>query len=180
MLESTMIQQITIPQNVYKICRDAFKNTLIEKIVIPDTVETIGENAFSFSTLKEIYLPKQLKELKKRTFYRTNIKELIIPRNCESIGYDVFDGNDNFKTIIFEGDLPKIDSEAFGYNTMIKNFVFKDPKAHLTGFAKAISNITHRVTICAPKDSTAYKYALRNSGKCNVEVLEIDTFDEEI
>lgn len=85
--------KITIPTNVKKIGKEAFKGTNIKYLTIPDSVTELGDAAFAnMYYLKSITLSKSLTELPHETF-----------RNCASLqNLDIPDGVTEIKSKAFQ------------------------------------------------------------------------------
>ncbi len=79
-------------------------------IVLPESLTTIGVDAFKYASCPQTYtIPKGIKKIGKGGFYHLQY----------------------VKVLIFEGDMPQMDEDAFGYNSVIayynpKNKGFSD------------------------------------------------------
>ncbi len=109
------LEKVTLPSTLKIIGDYAFERCMsIEEIDIPDGVEKIGRNAFDAAyNLKRIKLPKELSKINVSTFYECSLKSITIPENVCEIDYTAFCENEDLKEIIFLGEYPLINSEAF-------------------------------------------------------------------
>lgn len=135
-------KSITIPQyfndgEVVAILDSVFYNTDITDVYIPDSVKTIGGNAFAYCTkLKTVRLSKNLTSIPIGCFNNcTSLKTITLPAACTQIGYGAFAACTNLYQVNATKAVSSIASSAFAdYNKK-------------------------RLTIVAPKDSYAAKFA---------------------
>ena len=109
---------VTIPDGVYIIDENAFKNNLsIKKVDVSKTCIQIGERAFyNCSNLSEINLPQNIEEIKSETFYNCiNLISIDIPDLCYTIGTKAFRSCTSLKYVNknYYKLLRKIEDEAF-------------------------------------------------------------------
>lgn len=85
------IKRLVIPEGVFKISDEAYKNCKdLEEVIIPDSVSEIGNNAFAgCSSLKKIVLPKYLRILRAGAFTNCkNLEEVVFPENMPLMCFD--------------------------------------------------------------------------------------------
>ncbi|MCM1286067.1 MAG: leucine-rich repeat domain-containing protein [Acetobacter sp.] len=152
----TKLKSVTIPSTVTKINDYAFYEAGITSIKIPNSVTSIGERAFAYcralksvtipdsvtsigeacfinnSSLSSVKLSEKLTAIKNDCFAETNLTSIVIPAGVKSIEEYAITGP-FLKSVTIKGANTYIADSAFGYNT---------------------------VTITAPKNSTAEKFAL--------------------
>lgn len=121
-----------IGDNVFAECED------LEDVVMPDTVEKIGKYAFDCCVnLKSVTFPENLKQIYTGAFFGCRkLKSIELPKALESIGESAFSHCSNLVTleipesvecigayalsadrlhrVLFLGDAPQIDENAFG------------------------------------------------------------------
>ena len=115
-IECKSLEEVTLPDGLKEIGDYAFRLCeSLKKIVIPEGTGSIGVSAFSACTkLESITLPAGLREIEDFTFVRCrSLKKIYIPKTVTSIGLNAFLGCSSLKEIFFEGDRPRILSEAF-------------------------------------------------------------------
>lgn len=86
---------IILPQNLVKIGQRCFEGAHIQQITIPDTVAEIGRDAFAYcGHLTSIVLPPLLQKISDNTFTQCNsLTEITIPASVTEIGADAFSGS---------------------------------------------------------------------------------------
>lgn len=133
---------VTIPQyfnggEVVAILDSAFYNQDITDVYIPDSVENIGGNAFgNCKKLKKVRLSEKLSSIPIGCFADCiSLQTINIADSCTQIGYDAFAGCTNLYQISIKKSVKSITSSTF------------------TDCNK------ERLTIVAPKDSYAAKFA---------------------
>ena len=115
-LDCEKLGELTIPGNVTKIGRGAFKRSGLKTIVFPDGVEIIDKEAFkSCKNLTTVKLPNNPKYncIGKEVFLECEkLSELTIPSNITKIDENSFSGS-GLKTIVFPDSVETIGKGAF-------------------------------------------------------------------
>lgn len=88
----TSLTQVTIPDTVTVIAKNAFSYCGLTDIVIPDSVTTIGFGAFgACDRLTEVTIPESVTTLESRAFaYCTNLKKVYVKANVTALEERVF------------------------------------------------------------------------------------------
>ncbi|KAK8852897.1 hypothetical protein M9Y10_017889 [Tritrichomonas musculus] len=114
------IQSFTIPSNVKIIASNAFEYSNIDQIFIPPQVTKICKNAFAHCTqLRKIEIPpdSELRKIGKMAFSMTQIESIFIPCHVTKIGGEAFYGCDNLEHI----EIPP-DSELESFEPLLFTF----------------------------------------------------------
>ena len=150
--DCALIKSVTIPESVYYIGGDAFKNcTLLEKVEFAgEGIKWIDERAFENTALTEIDIPRTLKVIGYGCFKMTEITNIVFGKNDDNyfepcwgafddskirtvtfksdgvwIDQAVFDGS-SVETILFEGSVEKFHGNALpSKNNPVQEIVFK-------------------------------------------------------
>ena len=132
------LKNVVLGKGCISILENAFGNTAIENITIPESVKHIGPNAFrNCSALCSVSLPKDLECIEMFAFAEcVNLKSITIPGNVTEIKPHTFWNCNNLEFVRLSGEVSYIHDTAF------KN--------------------CNKLTIKAPKDSYAEKYAKEN------------------
>ena len=110
------LREITIPNNVTEISKNAFSNcTDLETVILPSSLTYIGDYAFyGCEAIKEINFPNSLISIGEGAFYQcTGLKELIFPESLHFIGNYAFLECTGLKSIDFPSNLYSIGGAAF-------------------------------------------------------------------
>lgn len=96
---------ISIPDNVAVIGKEAFRASALTNAVIPSSVAEIGEYAFyDCERLKNVTISENVKEIKNYAFLScAELTSVIIPSSIINIGADVFNDNYKLKKITYTG-----------------------------------------------------------------------------
>ncbi|MGV2452827.1 leucine-rich repeat domain-containing protein [Chryseobacterium cucumeris] len=92
-LFNTGISEISIPDSVTTIGKDAFGNNLIKSVHLPAQVKTIYDYAFSNNQITTLSLSEGLIEIKNSAFSYNKISSLSIPSTVAMIGSKAFSNN---------------------------------------------------------------------------------------
>jgi hypothetical protein len=101
-LSNTGISEVSVPNSVTKIGKEAFSNNLIKSISLPAQVKTISESAFSNNQITTLSLSEGLKEIKSSAFSYNKISSLYIPSTVVMIGSKAFSNNPNLQYVRLE------------------------------------------------------------------------------
>jgi len=126
------IKNITLPNTLTEIKKDALWNTNISSINIPNSVIKIGEGAFSWcERLESISLPNSIKEIPleafkkcehlntisipssvvsigEKAFYNSGLKVLHIPNSVTNIGIGAFEGCNHLEKLTIPNSVKEI------------------------------------------------------------------------
>ena len=115
------IKEIVIPsvfesKPVKAIAEGGFKNcNVFTEITIPDSITEIGKEAFYQCSLSSITIPDGVTTIGDSTFCYSNfLSSITIPDSVTSIGYRAFDGCSHLKSIDLPDGITKIESFTFG------------------------------------------------------------------
>mgnify|MGYP003302464600 CR=1 FL=1 len=150
--DCALIKSVTIPETVYYIGCDVFKNcTSLEKVeFIGEGIGWIDESAFENTALTEIDIPRTLKGIGYGCFKMTEITDIVFGKNDDNyfepfwgafegskiktvtfksdgilIDHFAFNGS-NIETIIFEGSVEKFHKNALSSkNNPVQEIIFK-------------------------------------------------------
>lgn len=100
--EETVIEEITLPENLVTIAPNAFINTTsLQSVVIPGSVYRIGKNAFKNSGIASLEISKGVVKVAYGAFEScTNLTEVSFPSTVIEIGGDAFKGSGVTKAYI--------------------------------------------------------------------------------
>lgn len=82
--------EITVPEGVTVIGKNAFKDVRVKKLTLPKTVKRLEARAVSTNALTSIKLNKGLEEMGEECLHFTNLKTLTIPDTVTTIGDRAF------------------------------------------------------------------------------------------
>ena len=95
----------------------------LEEFIMPNTVTSLGQRTdysdrrsrtfYECSNLKKLWLSDALTIIPAYLAYKADIRQLHLPANCESIGCNAFDLNQNLKRVKFPETLQSIEAYAF-------------------------------------------------------------------
>jgi hypothetical protein len=95
-----VIYSLTIEEGVSTVGNYAFAYLEnLKKIALPQSMFSIGENAFRNCNFNIIDLPDGLRSIGKEAFSRCNLQSIHISENVTQIGEGAFSGNNKLKTI---------------------------------------------------------------------------------
>ena len=145
-----IIPKIIDDYNVTIIGTSAFSDQSLISVSIPNTVVTIGERAFSDNRFTSLSIPESVITIKQSAFHNsydgeTRLKSLTLGSNVVSIGESAFSNGDltelsipasvieiqayafqfqKLVSVLFLGDRPQINHQAFDSNYYIKAFTY--------------------------------------------------------
>ena len=96
------LRNVTIPNSVTEIGKQAFCNSRLESVEIPNSVTSIGEAAFqSCSSLTSIKIPNSVTSIGKTAFQNcSSLTSVIIPNSVTEIEAQAFNGCKALKTVV--------------------------------------------------------------------------------
>ena len=108
MFFSSFLQQITIPNSVMSIGRQAFGS--LQQITIPNSVTSIGDGAFiACSSLQQITIPNSVMYIAESAFEKcSSLQQIAIPNSVTSIGDSAFRGCETLQQIIIPNSVTSI------------------------------------------------------------------------
>lgn len=126
--DCALIKSVTIPETVYYIGCNAFKNcSLLEKVEFTgEGIGWIDERAFENTALTEIDIPRTLKGIGYGCFKMTEITEIVFGKNDDNYfepSWGAFDDS-KIKTVTFKSDAVQIDTAVFS-GSSIETIVFE-------------------------------------------------------
>lgn len=146
---------------IKKICQSTFSDTAIKSIKIPKTVTTIEDSAFAFTPLKSVTIPSNVKSLGKFAFYGCNkLESATVPASIKTIDSYTFDGCYSLTSLTVKGKDTAIKDFAIPYD-YVEEDVY-DESGNVIDW-NIILEYSDILTIKAPKDSKAYKFAKKNN-----------------
>ncbi len=115
------LNKITLPNSLKKIGAYSFYGSLsLQNIEIPDGVTYLGDFAFGRCRfLKNIKLSNNLEIISNGCFFMSQIKEITIPASVEVIKDEAFKSSFELNEVIFKGELPDIEGDAFDSCTFL-------------------------------------------------------------
>ena len=126
--DCALIKSVTIPETVYYIGGDAFKNcTLLEKVEFAgEGIRWIDERAFENTALTEIDIPRTLKGIGYGCFKMTGITDIVFGKNDDNYfepSWGAFDDS-KIRTVTFKSDGIWIDMAVFK-GSSIETIIFE-------------------------------------------------------
>lgn len=125
------ISEIVIPGKVKEIRQHAFAYNSLSELILPDSVEIIGQYAFRDNQLETLDLPNSLIVVQEGTFSTNKLRDVILPDTIEEIEYSAF-ANNELTSLIIPDSVKKIDEYAFGLN-QISTVYFGDGLSSMGG-----------------------------------------------
>lgn len=139
-----------IPASVKNIGCAAFSgNKILKNIIIPNGVTEIGSYAFSSTKMKTIILPDTVKSIGRYAFSAAAIEEISIPDKVKKIDSYVFDECEKLKFVEMSKNVKSISDDVFG---------------------EMSSKYKKKITVIAPKNSYAIKFAKKNDMKYSTKI----------
>lgn len=182
-----IIPKIIDDYNVTIIGTSAFSDQSLISVSIPNTVVTIGESAFSYNRFTSLLIPESVITIKKSAFYNsydgeTRLESLTLGSNVVSIGESAFSNGDltelsipasvieiqayafqsqKLVSVLFLGDRPEINRQAFENNYYIKAFTYCSGTEGWPGSALYANGAIIPVLDCGEED---WFYILNEDG----------------
>jgi len=108
------LSNIILPSKITKISYSVFASCgSLKSINLHEGITEIQSGAFEYSGLTSIQLPTTLQKIYPFAFYSTPLKQISIPENVTDIHNDAFGYCDHLEYVLFLGDAPTFDSNAF-------------------------------------------------------------------
>ena len=119
------VSEITIPDGIIRIAKNAFSSCGIEKITIPDSVIEIGYGAFQCNLrLITVTIGNGVVSIGDFAFYMcNNLLNVSFGDNLKSIGENAFVLCEKLKNITIPGNVEQIGSGAFLYCSSLENII---------------------------------------------------------
>lgn len=139
------VDQITLPETVFRIGNEAFAKSYISSLTIPSKVSRLETGLFrECPKLTSITIPSTVTEMYGEIFYRSALKEIIfedgepfsylgsnlfaytaftsitLPNRFTYIPRQIFSNCSTLKTVVCDGNITKIDDYAFNYCTALE------------------------------------------------------------
>ncbi len=112
------LSNIILPSKITKISYSVFASCgSLKSINLHEGITEIQSEAFEYSGLTSIQLPTTLQKIYPFAFYSTPLKQISIPENVTAIHNDAFGSCDHLEYVLFLGDAPTFDSNAFDGTT---------------------------------------------------------------
>ena len=114
----TSLTEITIPNSVEIIGRNAFVRTVLTSVVLPDSITEMGINVFwECSNLETVTLSNSITSIPNSTFFMCHkLSEIVIPEGVISIEYDAFCRCSSLTSIVIPASVTSIVRGAFFYS----------------------------------------------------------------
>lgn len=135
------LKKVTLPNNLGEVGEYAFDCCFkLQEINLPESLTILSEALFGdCDALETIVIPANVKRIEDSVFSGcNNLKNVKFQKNSklEYIGYEAFADGFSLKKITFEGNVPKIEKEAF--LKVNSKAVFKVPKKYKAKYKKAL------------------------------------------
>lgn len=112
--ETKNLFQVTLPETIETIERDAFNESSLTKINLPSSLRKIGYMAFcKCSKLNEAIFPDSLEYIGDWAFSGSRLFSVSIPKNIKNINGSTFSGCSELSTVVLHEDIFSIGNEAF-------------------------------------------------------------------
>lgn len=111
----TGITEITLPDSVIKIGKNAFTSCeLLKSVVLPANITSIGDDTFRLcSSLETVNLPEGLKTIGNGAFQSSGLQAITIPATVDSIEESAFNGCKNLTQITIPQGVTEISPCCF-------------------------------------------------------------------
>lgn len=118
------IKNITIPNSVEELGKQALTNNQLTTITLPSNLKKIGDFAFwgNFN-LTELQLPNGVKDIGNHFIYETNIKTILIPNSVENLAEYAFE-NIDIEEIEIDKKREELDNYPWGLKDNLNRITF--------------------------------------------------------
>ena len=146
------LAEVEIPSSVVLINDGSFYNcSRLSKINIPEGVETIGVNAFACcKVLSEINLPSSLTTIGEFSFSSCGFVSFTLPKQFTVVPAGMLYSCEKLTTVIFEGDITTIGTQAFASCNALTSFTIPDTVTTIGD--EAFSNCDNLEAITLPSN----------------------------
>lgn len=104
--------QLTLPEGLESIGKEAFLGCEMTRISIPESVKEIGADAFKFCPIKTANIPKKMQVVPRGLFEYTELESITLHDGITEIGVGSF-SNTHLKEVKMPSQLKKIGDYAF-------------------------------------------------------------------
>lgn len=132
----------------------AFHGLHVPNVTLPDTVLEIGKNAFDRSEIRTIHLPAQLETIGYEAFSGgTHLESIVIPDRVTTIGISAFDGCSHATSLTLPAGLKTISFTSFSGMSSLTELEL--PEGLETLGSSAFSNCTQLDEVTIPASVTS-------------------------
>ncbi len=117
---------LTIPGSVSKVSKSAFSHLHVDNLVFQKGTKEIGDDAFRQAYIKNITWTSDIQTIGEYAFYLSYLGNFTIPSGVKTIGTKAFGYLRDTTEITFEGNLPKLEEEAFLDDVLIAYYPSKN------------------------------------------------------
>lgn len=107
------LTSVVIQNSVISIGTNAFAANQLTSVNIPNSVTTLESGAFRGNPMTSVIIPNSVTTIGPVAFYINNLTTVTIPSSVISIGSNAFGLNNLLDTVLFEGNFPAVDPNAF-------------------------------------------------------------------
>ena len=111
------VTNLTIPNSVRIIGKEAFAGNKLKKLVIPNGVTTIGDYAFSYNYLTDVSIADSVTVIGNGAFEVNQLETIQIPSGITTISYSLFYAN-KLTSVIIPDTITEIEGNAFRDNQL--------------------------------------------------------------
>ena len=144
-------RNITFPNSLKRIGKNAFSGSCLEAAIIPDGVTCIEEKAFSGATvLQTITIPNSVTSIERETFYDCpRLNTITLPDSLQSIGEKAFYSCGNLHSIIIPSSVTSIGEYAFSNCSSLTSVVFPNSVTNMGAYVfEGCDGLTEPVYNC--------------------------------
>lgn len=148
------LAEVEIPSSVEFINYGSFAYCInLNKINTPEGVKTIGERAFAgCGVLSEINLPSSLTEIGKFSFSSCGFVSFTLPKQFTVVPEGMLSSCKKLTTVIFEGDITEIGTQAFEGCDALTSFTIPDTVTTIGD--QAFDNCNNLETVTLPSNAS--------------------------
>lgn len=165
----SMIEEITLPDTVGDIRREAFTNcTSLKKVTLPKGLTSLVTGMFKGCiSLKNVDIPQGVTTINDSVFSDcASLEEIVLPQNLKTIGASVFKGCTSLKSIDLPHGVTTMGNEVFMGCSLLKSVTLSSTLKTIG--VSAFENCTALEGISIPQTVTAiYRDAFKNTHLTN-------------